>query len=783
MTFQRPVLILVTWGLMLVLAGWYASNRMVVDNNLTSFLPAPATAPQRVVWQEFREGAGSRVWIIGLRSISEIPDTAGLAEVSRRLAEHLRTSGHFSQVHNGAVTMDQDLGDLLFRYRYLLADHAGSFEAVALESAFHERLIELSMPYAPFKEGLIASDPTDAYLGLLESLAELSSGGGLSSSAGVWIAGDGRTAVLLADSRHSGMDHTAQALALASIEGGLAFPEFENAFEKVLSGAPYIALQVRDETQETSVRLSLVATLLLVSLTAWVYRSMAAVVMIAVPLGTALLLASVVTALLYGSLHVLTVAFGVTLLGVSMDYPVHVLSHRRAQERLESTVRRIWPVLRIGVVTTILGFSAMIWTDFPGIAQLGVFSVIGLACAGLTTRFVLPAIAAGSDHPGPRGFAKWVMDRESLRRRRGAIAGLLSGLTLAGLAYLATADVWHDDIGGLSPTPRSLIVQDQRIRQQFGLAEPGSLLVVRAASQEQVLQKQENLQAVLQQAIDQGILSGYRMASQWFPSQATQERRRAELPSDAVLSQRIRGAAAASGFAEGVFEQFRADVEQSRKLPLLTPPALRGTNISGYLDSLLFDFEGGGAGLVRLLGVQEYPALREILSASGLKDVWLLEAREEINRAVQQFRQELLSRLAIITVVVLGVMFVMLKDPRRVAKIALTVAASAVLALVFSGLVFGSLNVISLISVMLIAGIGVDYALFFTQPCEAEGDRLATVHALMVCALSSLFVFVLLGVSGINVLQSIGVPVSAGVVMSFMISLVLAGPVLGRNHV
>ena len=47
--------------------------------------------------------------------------------------------------------------------------------------------------------------------------------------------------------------------------------------------------------------------------------------------------------------------------------------------------------MRLGLFTSICGFAALLFSGFPGLAQLGVFSVAGLVAAALTTRFVLPA--------------------------------------------------------------------------------------------------------------------------------------------------------------------------------------------------------------------------------------------------------------------------------------------------------------------------------------------------------------------------------------------------------
>jgi predicted exporter len=78
------------------------------------------------------------------------------------------------------------------------------------------------------------------------------------------------------------------------------------------------------------------------------------------------------------------------------------------------------------------------------------------------------------------------------------------------------------------------------------------------------------------------------------------------------------------------------------------------------------------------------------------------------------------------------------------------------------------MNLFHLISLMLVLGIGIDYSLFFSR--EAGDDRTcrATLHALTLCALSTVSVFAILAVSSIPVLHAIGLTVAIGVSMSYL---------------
>ena len=85
-----------------------------------------------------------------------------------------------------------------------------------------------------------------------------------------------------------------------------------------------------------------------------------------------------------------------------------------------------------------------------------------------------------------------------------------------------------------------------------------------------------------------------------------------------------------------------------------------------------------------------------------------------------------------------------------------------------------SLNLFHLISLVLAAGLGLDYALFFEHASNDASEQKRTLHALMICAASTLLVFALLALSTVPVLQAIGVTVSLGVISNFVLALFLS---------
>ena len=87
-----------------------------------------------------------------------------------------------------------------------------------------------------------------------------------------------------------------------------------------------------------------------------------------------------------------------------------------------------------------------------------------------------------------------------------------------------------------------------------------------------------------------------------------------------------------------------------------------------------------------------------------------------------------------------------------------------------------SLSLFHLIALVLAAGLGLDYALFFEHAAEDPAEQRRTLHAVIVCSLSTLLVFALLGLSTLPVLRAIGITVAVGVVCNFVLALLLTRP-------
>jgi predicted exporter len=187
------------------------------------------------------------------------------------------------------------------------------------------------------------------------------------------------------------------------------------------------------------------------------------------------------------------------------------------------------------------------------------------------------------------------------------------------------------------------------------------------------------------------------------------------------------------------------------------------------------------SGLITFGGVNRSAGLEKIAADSG-GAITLLDLKQASEALVARQRVHILWSLAIAAVLLIATVLAALRSPRRMLRV---IAPMAVTTLLIIGILQAlgiSLNLFHLIALVLAAGLGIDYALFFESVEENPEEQRRTLHAVLVCALSTLWVFLLMAFATTPVLSSIGLTVSLGVVSNFVLALLLTRPPRGAAH-
>lgn len=806
--FRRQLLPVWIWLAALLLCGVLVA-RTQFTADMSAFLPRSPTPEQQLLVDQLRDGLVSRLILVGI----EGGDLPARAAVSGAMAAQLRADKRFTTISNGESGGMQRDQAFLFEHRYLLSPAVTPerFTTAGLQSAISETLDLLASPAGLLTKSLLPRDPTGEIPLLLEEFSGDGSGANRPNSAGgVWASRDGQRALLLAQTVAPGSDTDAQEDAIQAVRA--AFTQAQQAspgtpassMKLVVSGPGVFAVQARDTIKREVTRTSIISMALMFTLLMIIYRSFTTLALGMVPVVSGTVAGIVAVSLGFGEVHGLTLGFGTTLIGEAVDYSIYlfVQSERSATSRTD-WVRRFWPTIRLGVLTSVAGFASLLFSGFPGLAQLGLYSIAGLLTAAAVTRFVMP-------HLMPAGFR--VRDVSPLGRTLQGWVALAPRLKWPALALLLLACIplaihrdhlWNHELSALSPVSMADQRLDTELRADLGAPDVRYLVVVSAPSQEQALRASEATVTALQGLVAQQVITGIDTPTRFLPSMATQQARLASLPTPAELGPRLRQAVADLPIQADKLAPFLADAEAARGSRPLQRADLEGTTLAVAVDGMLLQHSAtpsrpaGWSALLPLhapaSGIIDAAAVRQALAAapasSAAGSTLFVDLKGEADRLYSGYlREAILLSLAGVAAVAL-LLLLALRSPGRTLRVLLPPAAAIVVVLGGLALAGHRLTILHLIGLLLVVAVGSNYALFFNNaaPKSASGDEAAredneasgitprTLASLLFANLTTVAGFGVLAISTVPVFQAIGLTVGPGSVLVLLFSAIFAG--------
>ncbi|MEA3176875.1 MAG: hypothetical protein QOI59_398, partial [Gammaproteobacteria bacterium] len=550
-----------------------------------------------------------------------------------------------------------------------------------------------------------------------------------------------------------------------------------------MSGPGVFSVAARATIKQQVTRLSIVSTMLITLMLLWVYRSFRALVLGLIPVASGALAGIAAVALGFGSVHGITLGFGVTLIGESVDYSIYLFI--QSQQRTSA----LWSTIRLGVLTSIVGFMSLLPSGFPGLAQLGLFSISGLVAAALVTRYVLPNLMPPKLNIGdvtPLGTAV----AASLQRVKTPRALLLVIPVLAAVVlYTHRGPVWNHELSALSPVSKSDQALDAMLRSDIGAPDVSYLVVVSGPSQEAVLHAAETVDPALDALVEQKVISGFESPARYLPSLEAQRARQASLPPGTELKSNLITALDGLPLQVDRLDPFLHDVEAARNQPLLTRKELEGTSLATGVDALLLSDGTRWSALLPLrvpttvaidtvsidIG-RVHSAISKLALGEGVEAV-VLDVKGEVDRLYSSYLSEVLrlSLAGFAGIVVLLVIF--LRSPARTARV-VTPLALAVLTVTAGLVLLGQqLTILHLIGMLLIVAVGSNYALFFDRRSNDPhaGSAPLTLASLVIANAATVLGFGVLGFSSVPVLSALGSTVAPGAFLALVFSALLAG--------
>ena len=765
-----------TGFILLAALALYCALRMRVASDITYFLPSSEDPKLAEISRELLESPLTRGMILSI----EAPDVAGAVSAGKALAQKLRADPEIAWLRSGpGADIAETFYRLVFPHRFQLLSSdperelPARFSDAGLASAARELHERLGSPLGSLLKRIAGDDPLLAFQGLVQRLAAAQEGS-LHIRDGQFITTDGRCAILFLSTRSSPFEVPAQRALLLRIRAAFAAinESAGGALRLEESGVNRFAVDSERIIHADIDRISIISTLAIVLLFLGLFRSLRMLLLASLPLLAGLLTATAAGLCVYGSLHGLTLAFGSTLLGVCIDYPILFLNHHALEpdpRGPQATLLRVRAAMLLGAFTTLGGFAGLAWTTFPGMRQMALFASVGILGALAASLWLLPALVGRAPMvvPAHRKLSEYLgRGLEGMRERRKLLAAIpLAAVLLCALGLPRLR--WADDLSAIQRPSPALITEDDRVRAQVSRMDSGRLIIATGKTEDEALAANDRVFGSLVDARKSGSLDDFRSLHELIFSSTLQQKNQAQLAATPRLFERTAAALQAEGFRREGFQGF------AQSLSAAPPAPLRLDELAdSSLGDLVAPFRirlGNEFGILTFLrGVHDPLALTRALA--GIEGVRYFDQAAFLASAYGRYRArtEELIGVGLVFVFVMLLAYYRRVGPMLAAGIPGVLAAVTALALL--GLLGVEANLLHVVSLLLVVSVGEDYAIFLVASARHSKELRASATSVLLCCLCGVLSFGLLALSEIPALRAIGLTTSLGILLSLLLA-------------
>ncbi len=518
-------------------------------------------------------------------------------------------------------------------------------------------------------------------------------------------------------------------------------------------------------------RILSVSSLALVLLFVVLLRSLRSIWVFLIPVA-ALAVSGVAVLAVYGAVSAITVGFGAVLLGISVDFGLHVYYALASGEAPpEATVAEVARPVLFGALTTIGAFAVLLFSDLPGQRQLAVFSIAGLVAALALALLVLPhLLRSGPPAAAPAGPAAGCS-----RPLRWTILGCWLAFCLWS-GWQATGLTINGDLRSVSLVPPALAAAEAQVKATWGGFRDQAMIWTAAGGEEQALGDAAAVFNTLEQ-------SGVPLVSlaPLLPPAAVQRANRQRwrafwqgAEGQAILA-RLDQEAAGLGFAADAFAPFTASL--SAPAAPVTLASLETAGLGSLVEALVVP-EGEKMRLLTL--APDTPRVAELLKADGPAGVRLVSQgrfREEISGAIGRDFKSFLLGATLVNVLLLMLLY---RRPLKILVSALPVATGLLGMFGIMAATGTAFNLFNVIAAILVIGLGVDYGIFMV--CRVfEGHQRGVDRAVLASGLTTLAGFGALVLARHPALHSIGLSVLLGIGVAIPTALLVIPALVPRR--
>jgi len=485
------------------------------------------------------------------------------------------------------------------------------------------------------------------------------------------------------------------------------------------------------------------------------FRRFNVIALMFVPVIIGAVFALAVLTMIYGKVSAIALGVGAILIGITVDYSLHLFTHIRSGNSVHESLGNISKPVLMSSLTTALAFLCLIVVDSEAMNQIGIFAASAVIIAAISLLTVTPLLIREREgtifhRPGSR-ISSLVEKAVGTRFEKNRIlVGAILLLTIL-FTYSARRIRFNGDISTLNYMTDQLSRSEDHLNSISSVASSSVYLVTQGDSLEEALDKLESHRELFSSLRDEGVATGISTVSELILTRNAQKEKITTWNRfwDEVNREYVKNTITESGvshhFKEDAFDPFFALLDKRfEPMPLEKYDPLRKLILNNYIA-----FEGGTCSVISILKVE--PQDKELLfeRVAQTSDFIIFDTQYFINQFFNVLKEDF-NKLVVLSMIVVFLILMLFFGRIEIALIAfIPIMISWMWTLGLMGLFGIEINVFNMIISTFVFGLGIDYSIFMVNGLMA-GYRDGT-HDLVPYKMS-IFLSALTTLAGIGVL-------------------------------
>ncbi len=587
---------------------------------------------------------------------------------------------------------------------------------------------------------------------------------------GQLISADGKNALIIAKVKGSGTDTETAAKIEKLLED--CQKENGNQYKLTATGAYRVALD-NETTAKSDMQMAVTLTTLGIALLLIVAFPRPLIGLLALlPSTVGAIAALFVCSFFFKSMSIIAVGFGSAIMAFTVDLGIAYLLFldQPHATRGKDVAREVWSAEFLAVLTTVGSFLLLLISDFKILAQIGVFSALGVAFALLFVHLVFPKIFPAMP-PATKPGNPLLLN--AVKKFAAPAKWKLIAAIIFGLAMLFFAKpVFNVDMNTMNSMSEATRSADRKMQEIWGNLSGRCYVFLEASDMNQLRKKNDQLASWLAGDVQDEKLSSPFLPTALFPSQETAvkniEAWRAFWHKDrlAAFKRDLDTAARENGFAPNAFDPFWKIIHQENPGTFEIPEK--------YFDMLGIARGVAGYTQLSLLAAGKNYNAEDFfgrISRSGLAKIFDADL---FNKRLGDFLKNLFLEIAIIISTGLVLITFLYFLDWQLSLAVLTPIAFALFATLGTMKIIGHpLDIPGIMLWIVIMGMGDDYAVYYICHYQRHFDEkrpaMDTIKlAIFLAALTTLIGFGVLALADHALLRSIGIVSFLGIIYSLI---------------